>query len=114
MACPVVAKNEERKEILIYGGGIHFSKDSFLLENGTTAFGYIVNFTDKGWDAPDKKSYISSLSQEHGIIKASDELFQNTKVGDVIGILPAHSCMTADCMRKMFTLSGEEIDMMKY
>ncbi|MBS1493671.1 MAG: alanine racemase [Bacteroidetes bacterium] len=114
VACPVVAKNEGRREILIYGGGIHFSKDSFVMENGTTAFGYVVNLNDTGWDAPDKKSYVSSLSQEHGIIKASDELFEETKIGDVLGILPSHSCMTAECMKKMFTLSGEEIDMMKY
>lgn len=114
MACPVVSKNEERKEILIYGGGVHFSKDSFTLDNGEIAYGYIVKLNNNDWDLPDKQSYVKALSQEHGIIKASDGLFNNTNIGDVIGILPAHSCLTADCMKRMVTLSGEEITMMQY
>ena len=113
MACPVVSKNEGRKEVLIYGGGIHFSKDSFQLEDGTVSFGYTANLTENGWQIPDKKSYVSSLSQEHGIIKASDEFFRNTNVGDVISILPAHSCMTVNCMGRYYTLEGEEITVMK-
>ncbi|MBS1513428.1 MAG: alanine racemase [Bacteroidetes bacterium] len=113
MACPVVAKNEERKEIVIYGGGVHFSKDSFVMENGVTAFGYIVNLNESGWDLPDKKSYVSSLSQEHGIIKASDELFCKAKIGDVVGVLPAHSCMTVNCMGRFHTLEGEELSVMQ-
>ncbi len=114
MACPVVSKNEERKEILIYGGGVHFSKEVSSLEDGTPYFGFIVKLNENGWELPDKQSYLRALSQEHGIIKASDELFNDIKIGDVVGVLPIHSCMTADCMKKMFTLSGEEIDMMRY
>lgn len=114
MACPVVSKNEKRKEILIYGGGVHFSKEVSSLDDGTPYFGYVVKLNKDGWELPDKKSYIRALSQEHGLIKASDELFNSTKIGDVLGILPIHSCMTADCMKKMFTLEGEEIKMMTY
>lgn len=112
MACPVVSKNKDRKEILIYGGGIHFSKDYFTLENGDAAFGYTVKLNDSGWGLPDKKSFVKALSQEHGIVKASDELFNNTNIGDVIGVLPAHSCMTVNCMGKYYTLEGEEITAM--
>lgn len=113
MACPVVAKNKERKEILIYGGGIHFSKDSFLLGNGTTAFGLPVKLNENRWELPYENSYLSSLSQEHGIIKASDELFDKVNVGDAIGVLPAHSCMTVNCMGICYTLDGEEIIAMR-
>ena len=31
MACPVVAIHKDRREIIVYGGGVHFSKDR--LEN---------------------------------------------------------------------------------
>lgn len=112
MACPVVSKNDERKEILIYGGGVHFSKEVSTFDDGTLYFGYVVKLNENGWELSDKKSYIRALSQEHGLIKASDELYNETKIGDVLGILPVHSCMTADCMKKMFTLDGEEIRMM--
>jgi len=114
MACPVVSKNEERKEILVYGGGVHFSKEVDTLEKGTPYFGYVVKLNENGWELPDKKNYIRALSQEHGIITASDELFKKTNIGNVLGILPIHSCMTADCMKKMFTLDGEEINMVTY
>jgi D-serine deaminase-like pyridoxal phosphate-dependent protein len=113
MACPIVAKNKERKEILIYGGGIHFSKDSFILENGTTAFGFPVKLNRGNWELPYENSYLSSLSQEHGIIKTSDKLFDKINVGDVIGVLPAHSCMTVNCMGIYYTLEGEEISAMR-
>ncbi|MBN8571155.1 MAG: alanine racemase [Ignavibacteria bacterium] len=114
MACPVVSKNNERKEILIYGGGIHFSKEVSALEDGTPYFGYVVKLNEKGWDLPDKKSYIRALSQEHGLIKASYDFYNEIKIGDVVGVLPIHSCMTADCMKKIYTLEGEEINMMTY
>lgn len=114
MACPVVSKNEERKEILIYGGGVHFSKEFDTMQDGTVHYGLPVKLNDKGWEMPDGNSYVRALSQEHGVIKASDELYSEIKIGDVIGVLPIHSCMTADCMKKYYTLEGEEILMMTY
>lgn len=114
LACPVVSKNNERKEILIYGGGVHFSKEVSTLDDGTPYFGYVVKLNGNGWELPDKRSYIRALSQEHGLIKASDDFYSGIKIGDVVGVLPIHSCMTADCMKKMFTLDGEEIKMMQH
>ncbi len=114
MACPVVSKNNKRKEILIYGGGVHFSKEVDTLDDGTPYFGYVVKLNENGWELPEKKSYIRALSQEHGIIKATDDFYNGIKIGDVVGVLPIHSCMTADCMKKMFTLDGGEIKMMQY
>lgn len=114
MACPVVSKNEERKEILIYGGGVHFSKECGTMRDGTVYYGLPVKFNSKGWEMPDGESYVRLLSQEHGVINASDELFNEVKIGSVIGILPIHSCMTADCMKKYYTLDDEEILMMTY
>jgi D-serine deaminase-like pyridoxal phosphate-dependent protein len=32
------------------------------------------------------------------------------QVGDLLGILPVHSCMTADCMGAYLSLAGEWID----
>lgn len=114
MACPVVSKNDKRKEILIYGGGVHFSKEVDTIENGTPYFGYVVKLIENGWELPDRKSYVRALSQEHGLIKASDDFYNGIKIGDVVGVLPIHSCMTADCMKKMYSLDGEEIKMMSY
>ena len=111
MACPVVYKNWERNEITLYGGGVHFAKDA-LQEGGVTSFGRMVEFTNDGWSAPIKGCFLKSISQEHGILHVTDEIFEKLSVGDIVGILPVHSCMTADVMGEYLTLEGETLDHM--
>lgn len=50
------------------------------------------------------------LSQEHGVVQASDELFRDKGVGDRIGILPVHSCLSADAMNAYQLLNGEKLE----
>lgn len=109
VACPVVEKNHKRKEIIIYGGGVHLSKESLKLPDGRTIFGEAVIIDDTGWSFPDEKCFVKSLSQEHGVISSSDELMRTTEVGTLIGIVPVHSCMTADLMRQYYTFENKEI-----
>lgn len=110
VACSIVAKNKQRNEVMIYGGGIHLSKEYIKNKNGTRNFGLIVNLSKDGWTLPIADAYVSSLSQEHGIIKVPENKFADFKIGEVIGVLPVHSCLTANLMRKYFTLEGEVID----
>ncbi|MCA1800911.1 MAG: alanine racemase [Rhodothermaceae bacterium] len=98
LAAPIVARHEERLELVIYGGGVHLSKDSVTI-NGKTIYGLPVDLLKNGWSAPAEGCYIRKLSQEHGILKVTRAVFDRYKVGDVIGILPVHSCMTMDLMR---------------
>lgn len=109
MACPVVAKYPERGEFVIYGGAIHFSKDFTLLPNGARTYGKIVKLNDDGWETAETGAYIKSLSQEHGVISAPKEEIEKIKLGDFVGILPIHSCLTADVMKNYVTLEGETI-----
>lgn len=106
MACPVVAVYPERNEAIIYGGGVHFSKDSMVNDNDLISFGEVVEKEEKGWSTSSTGSYIKSLSQEHGIIHVPSS---NLKVGDVILVLPVHACLTADAIGSYTTLEGEEI-----
>jgi len=39
IACPIITLHPERKEIIIYGGAVHFSKDSYKDENGIIKYG---------------------------------------------------------------------------
>jgi D-serine deaminase-like pyridoxal phosphate-dependent protein len=98
LAAPVVARHEDRLELVIYGGGVHLSKDSVII-NGQTIYGLPVDILKTGWSAPAEGCYIRKLSQEHGILKVTRAVFDRYNVGDVIGILPVHSCMTMDLMR---------------
>lgn len=110
LAVPVVDINIERKEILVHGGGVHLAKDVLVNADGNKNFGEVVLLDEKGWSIPSHYSYMKSISQEHGIVKASDELLATVKVGDLLGILPVHSCMTADCMGEYLSLDGKKID----
>ncbi len=114
MACPVVATHPSRNEIVVYGGGIHFSKDRIVL-NGQENYGLMVDWESDGWRLPvSEPAFLKSLSQEHGIVQASAEQVARTKPGDVLLFLPVHSCMTADLMKHYRTLDGEYIEMLKY
>lgn len=109
MACPVVAKHRNRQEIIIYGGGIHFSKEYIELNN-QKIFGLTVNLTNNGWLKMDDESYLIKLSQEHGTIKVNEDLFDKLKIGDLIGIIPIHSCLTANLMKEYISTEEETID----
>ncbi|MEM9990676.1 MAG: alanine racemase [Bacteroidota bacterium] len=110
MACPVVAKHESRSELVIHGGGVHFSTERARRPENVDYFGLIVAFKKGKWHVNEMGSYIRALSQEHGVIKASEELMAKTNVGDIVVILPIHSCMTADAMSHYMDLEGQIIE----
>lgn len=112
VACPIVALHPERNEIIIYGGGIHFSKEVYTHSDYGTCYGWIVADDRNGWSSPIPDVYLSRLSQEHGVISCSDAFINNFSIGQVIKILPVHSCMTANLLQQMFTTEGKRLDMM--
>ncbi|MDZ7319838.1 MAG: alanine racemase [candidate division KSB1 bacterium] len=112
VACPVVAKHRERNEIMIYGGAVHLSKEFIVDHNGNKIFGYVAPLHERGWGAMIPNTYVSALSQEHGIIKTHTEFFDQVKIGDILAILPVHSCLTVPLLRSYLTLEGETIPTM--
>ena len=109
MACPVVAKHPSRNEVVIYGGAVHFSKDYFLDAQGEKVFGYYAKATAQGWGRPQSCCKVKALSQEHGIIQACDQHFAEMEIGQIIHIIPVHSCLTANLMKSYLTLEGKKI-----
>ena len=109
MACPVVAIYPERNEVIVHGGGVHFSKDFLKTEDGAIYFGELVKLTSQGWEPTTRPVYVKSLSQEHGILAVPDPEIQEIKIGDVLGISPVHACLTADAMGAYMTLDGKVI-----
>lgn len=104
VACPVVGKEKARNEVFIYGGAIHLSKDFLASEGGLKHFGLIVLLGDKKWSEPLKNTYMAKISQEHGIIRSSDEYFDKFNVGDLVGVIPVHSCLTANLLREDYVV----------
>ncbi len=112
LVCPVVSKHLSRNEIVVYAGAVHLSKDSIININGKKMYGRIVIQKDGKKELLDPLNYVSGLSQEHGTIKVSQNQFKNFKVGDLIEIIPVHSCLTANEMGYYQTAEGDMIKMM--
>ncbi len=110
LACPIVAKDRRRSELLIYGGAVHLSKESLTVAGGHRIYGLAVTFQKRSWSLPLPNTRVVHLSQEHGIIRTDVRGFRRFAVGDLIGVLPIHSCLTADLMRGYRTWHGDRID----
>jgi D-serine deaminase-like pyridoxal phosphate-dependent protein len=106
VACPVVAKKENNR-VVIHGGAVHFSKDHLFGQGEQKFFGEMVILEEKGWSQiiPDAK--LISVSQEHGILELDPVTYEAIAIGDVVGILPIHSCLTANLMKSYHTLDGQ-------
>ncbi|MCB2206807.1 MAG: alanine racemase [Bacteroidetes bacterium] len=100
VACPVVAIHKDRNEMVVYGGAVHLSKEYLPNEDGSKNYGLMVRLHDNGWSEPIQGANVSSLSQEHGIVRIPDSHINKFKPGDVIGILPVHSCLTANLLKE--------------
>ncbi len=108
MLCPVVGKYNRGKRLLVHGGAVHFSKQTVNI-GGRNVFGEVVRMDRNGWVELSPGCFLTGICQEHGILENSGQLFDTTRVGDKILILPPHSCLTANLMRKYKTLDGEII-----
>jgi D-serine deaminase-like pyridoxal phosphate-dependent protein len=108
MACPVIDRYPNRKQLVIHGGAIHFSKESIDAED-STHFGVLAERVGNHWKVVEEESQLVRLSQEHGIIQCSADSFAQYKIGDVVTILPVHSCLTAHLMNEYQLLNGETI-----
>jgi len=108
VACPVVALYPEREEALIYGGAVHLSKD-YLVEDSRMKYGHLVLLKPEGWAVPIDGAYLARLSQEHGILHIPEEHSSAVGVGGLVGILPAHVCLTVSALGGYWTTDGEEI-----
>lgn len=108
LAAPVVALHPYRNEVVVFGGGVHLSKD-FITEGMGRSYGKVVPLNNEGWST-DIIGNMDRLSQEHGIIQPIDGNFEPFKVGGLIGILPIHSCLAADLQGSYLSTQGEIIE----
>ena len=112
MACPIVAKHPKRNELVIYGGGVHFSKDRVEDPKDGVIFGRVAEKNNLVWGSCLPDVFLKSLSQEHGIVSVPAEKINAYKIGDFLWVLPVHSCMAADLMNELYTPKGGVISMM--
>ena len=111
MACPVVDTRPKNGTIVIHGGAVHMSKESVMIDN-KKVFGMMVMITPEGWIPFEEPYYLTSLSQEHGIISLPTAVARKFKPGDLVGIIPVHSCLTANLAGGYILTDGSGADHM--
>jgi D-serine deaminase-like pyridoxal phosphate-dependent protein len=108
VACPVVAMHPKRNEVIVHGGAIHLSKERLELGN-ICSYGAVALPTHAGWSEHIQGAYMKSLSQEHGIVFIPNEFLSQIHVGDLLIILPVHSCLAVALFRQYYSVDGEII-----
>jgi D-serine deaminase-like pyridoxal phosphate-dependent protein len=111
VACPVVALHPERQEAVIYGGAIHLGKD-FMPYAGQPAYGLVAFPQGRGWGEPIPGAFVRLLSQEHGVLHLPEEALSKVGVGELLMVIPAHSCLTVTALGQYRTLDGKRIGTM--
>lgn len=96
VVCPVVSVNAQRQEAVIYGGAVHLSKERIRDAQENEVYGLAVRLHEEGWDVNQIIGSLTTLSQEHGVIRMEGSA--QLKPGDLVAVLPVHSCLTADLM----------------
>ena len=99
--CPVIGRYPERNEVVVYGGAVHLSKEKGKNAQGQSHYGLVAppNESFQQWGSSLKETFVRSLSQEHGIIKTTAAQIEHIKIGDILAILPIHSCLTSNLLR---------------
>ncbi len=110
VVCPVVAVYPKRGEAVIHGGAVHLSAQSEEMVEGVTMYGYAVPVTEEGWGAIDRRRRVVRISQEHGIVAAEAQFLANLQPGNLVAVIPVHSCLAADLADSGMTTGGEPVD----
>lgn len=110
LACPVIARYPERNEVVVHAGAVHLSKDYLLSTEryeGRPCYGQVMQMSEHGWHGkPVEGAFVHGLSQEHGKIRMPPALIEQTRLGDLLVIAPAHSCLTMAAMHDFMVIQG--------
>jgi len=110
--CPVVSRHFSRNEFVMYGGAMHLSKEYIINHLNKKSYGAVGACSAETGDLAGENTYVSGLSQEHGIVKSDFNDLKKFKIGGLAEILPVHSCLAADLAGHYLTTNGEVISKM--
>lgn len=110
--CPVVSRHLSRNEFVMYGGAVHLSKEFIINGQSKRCYGAVGQCTYGHEAVAGDQTWVSGLSQEHGIIKADFDDIRHFTLGGVTEIIPVHSCLAADLAGHYITTEGEIIEKM--
>ncbi len=62
-----------------------------------------------GWNVDNILGILKSVSQEHGVVKFNSKIPSQIKEGSILTIIPIHSCLTGNLMKRYISLSNDVI-----
>lgn len=106
----VVSHPPRAERAVIDAGALALSKDRGP-ERGEWSGGMGAVCPDPARIAPDATLRLATISQEHGVIRASRPggLDGRLPVGARVRVLPNHSCLAAACFDRLHVLEGDRI-----
>ncbi len=111
LVCPVIGSYPRRGEVVLHGGKVHLSAESIAAAEGDDCYGLVAAYHDADpWPRPFLGAWVRALSQEHGIVHLGRKRAARFLPGDLLAVLPVHSCLTADLATSMIDLDGRAID----
>ncbi len=103
----VIGVYPARNEFVVDAGALALSKDPGPVHiDPGCGYGAVVT--------PDEQRLlptltVRTLSQEHGVIASDDPLEERWRPGELVRILPNHSCLTAACFDRFHVVRGSEV-----
>ncbi len=119
VACPIIGIYPDREELVVYGGSVHFSyyhcAHPKLSKLNESVFGLVCKLnTQKTWEFLGYDVYLKNLTQEHGQVHVPKEILKTLSIGDVLYILPYHSCTAANLFSTLHSLAGDRWETFQY
>ena len=112
LACPVVSRNQQRSELVLYGGSIHFAKETISYQD-QQIYGMLAKMKDGRFQGVQPENVVIQTTQEHGVLRVSEDIFSTTQIGDVVLVYPVHSCLMVQAMGTYMDIAtGEKISTM--
>ncbi len=108
LVCPVVGKYPDEGKLILYGGAVHLSKEALHVD-GKPIYGWISQASENGWGLPLQQIPIYSVSQEHSVAMVPGNIFKGNNIGDLVGVVPVHSCLSVSAMGEYLTHDGKRI-----
>lgn len=103
----VIGVYPARNELVVNAGALALSKDPGPVHVDPSC-GYGVPVTaDEQRLLPALE--VKTLSQEHGVISSEGPLDERWRPGELLRILPNHSCLTAACFDRFHVVRGTEV-----
>ena len=104
VACPVVSVQPRRNEVVVHGGAVHFSRDVVTDPKHGVIHGRVFSDEGDGWSTFEDGVALSRMSQEHGVLTGPPGWVAGRRIGEVLRIAPAHSCLAAAALRPHFAI----------